>query len=65
MSGSTARNDAPPPELFVERLTEFTDEDLHTLCEATHAAIIDGGGFGWINPPGRRATTRRSRSRRA
>ena len=22
------------------------------LCEATSAAIIDGGGFGWVNPPG-------------
>src|SRR6185437_12419174 len=42
-------------EIFVERITEFTDDDLHALCEATDAAIIDGGGFGWINPPGRRA----------
>jgi ribosomal protein S18 acetylase RimI-like enzyme len=49
----------PPPdaehELFVEHVTEFTDEDLHALCEATDAAIIDGGGFGWVQPPGRRA----------
>jgi len=43
------------PQLFVERLVEFTDDDLHALCEATHAAIIDGGGFGWVNPPGHRA----------
>jgi ribosomal protein S18 acetylase RimI-like enzyme len=43
------------PELFVERLTEFAGDDLHALCEATDAAIIDGGGFGWVNPPGRRA----------
>src|SRR6185437_12808449 len=42
-------------EIFVERITEFTDDDLHALCEATDAAIIDGGGFGWLNPPGRRA----------
>ena len=50
--------DAPPPlpaELLVEHLTEFTEEDLHALCEATSAAIIDGGGFGWVNPPGRMA----------
>jgi ribosomal protein S18 acetylase RimI-like enzyme len=51
--------DIPPPqtepELFVERIVEFTDQDLHSLCEATDAAIIDGGGFGWVNPPGRRA----------
>jgi ribosomal protein S18 acetylase RimI-like enzyme len=42
-----------PVERVIERVEAFTDEDLHALCEATHAAIIDGGGFGWINPPGR------------
>lgn len=47
--------DTPVPSLLVERLREFTDHDLHALCEATDAAIIDGGGFGWVNPPGRRA----------
>jgi ribosomal protein S18 acetylase RimI-like enzyme len=43
------------PELLVEHLKRFTDHDLNTLCEATDAAIIDGGGFGWVTPPGRRA----------
>jgi ribosomal protein S18 acetylase RimI-like enzyme len=43
------------PVLFVERLKRFSENDLHTLCEATDAAIIDGGGFGWVTPPGRRA----------
>ena len=43
------------PELHIERLKSFTDHDLHTLSEATDAAIIDGGGFGWVTPPGRRA----------
>jgi ribosomal protein S18 acetylase RimI-like enzyme len=43
------------PELLIERLKRFTDQDLNTLCEATDAAIIDGGGFGWVTPPGRRA----------
>jgi ribosomal protein S18 acetylase RimI-like enzyme len=43
------------PVLFVERLTQFAGDDLPALCEATDAAIIDGGGFGWVNPPGRRA----------
>ncbi|MDQ2764829.1 MAG: GNAT family N-acetyltransferase [Pseudomonadota bacterium] len=53
MSGtSTADRE---PELLVERLKRFTDQDLHTLCESTDAAIIDGGGFGWVTPPGRRA----------
>ena len=43
------------PELHVERVRRFTDQDLHTLCEATHAAIIEGGGFGWVRPPERRS----------
>jgi ribosomal protein S18 acetylase RimI-like enzyme len=50
--------DAPltqEPELLVEQIKRFNDIDLNTLCEATDAAIIDGGGFGWVNPPGRRA----------
>jgi hypothetical protein len=49
--------EAPPTEPLrhIERVTEFTDDDVHALCEATAAAIIDGGGFGWVNPPGRMA----------
>lgn len=54
--------DAPPkPELaaeavgLVERIERFTPDDLHSLCEATDAAILDGGGFGWVGSPGRRA----------
>lgn len=39
----------------VERVTELSDDDLNALCEAAHSAIIDGGGFGWVNPPGRGA----------
>jgi len=50
-----ASPDTPEPDLFVERVRQFNDHDLATLCEATDAAIIDGGGFGWVNPPGRRA----------
>jgi RimJ/RimL family protein N-acetyltransferase len=47
-------DEAPPlpAQRLIERITEFTDDDLHGLCEATSAAIIDGGGFGWVNPPG-------------
>ena len=52
MSGGTTSQE---PELLVERLRGFTDDDLGSLCEATDAAIIDGGGFGWVTPPGRRA----------
>jgi ribosomal protein S18 acetylase RimI-like enzyme len=42
-------------ELTVERIEAFSEEDMHALCEATHAAIIEGGGFGWVRPPERRA----------
>jgi ribosomal protein S18 acetylase RimI-like enzyme len=41
-----------------ERLTELSDDDLASLCEAADAAIIDGGGFGWLAPPGRAAMER-------
>ena len=42
----------------VERTSAFTDEELADLCEATDAAIIGGGGFGWVSPPGRQALER-------
>ncbi len=47
--------DRPAPHFLVEHVEELDDDDLAALCEATDAAIIEGGGFGWINPPGRRA----------
>lgn len=43
----------PKVKLAVDRITTFAEEDLLALCEATDAAIIDGGGFGWLSPPGR------------
>ena len=42
----------------VERLTEIAEDDLAALCEAADAAILDGGGFGWINSPGRQGMQR-------
>jgi ribosomal protein S18 acetylase RimI-like enzyme len=42
-------------QLAVERVEAFGEEDLHALCEATHAAILEGGGFGWVRQPERRA----------
>ncbi len=41
------------PEALVERLTRFANPDLHDLCDAAEAAILDGGGFGWLSPPER------------
>ena len=46
---------AGTPVVAVERATVLPDDDLHALCEAADAAIIEGGGFGWLNPPGRTA----------
>lgn len=43
------------PVLAVERAEELPDDDMLALCEAAHAAILEGGGFGWVNPPGRTA----------
>jgi ribosomal protein S18 acetylase RimI-like enzyme len=54
-------SEAPPvhaPALAVERASEISPEDMGALCEAADAAIIEGGGFGWVNPPGRAALER-------
>src|SRR3546814_16151385 len=37
----------------MERLTGFYGPDLHDLCDAAEAAIVQGGGFGWLTPPPR------------
>jgi ribosomal protein S18 acetylase RimI-like enzyme len=37
----------------IERLRAFAGDDLEDLCEATVAAIEDGGGFGWVKAPAR------------
>ncbi|MSO76194.1 MAG: GNAT family N-acetyltransferase [Alphaproteobacteria bacterium] len=42
-----------PPKASVDQPTELDDSELDHLCEATEAAIVDGGGFGWLKPPHR------------
>ena len=37
----------------VELLKEFKGTDLHDFCDATEAAIEEGGGFGWLRVPER------------
>ena len=49
---------APAHAPAVARVSELPDEDLHALCEAADAAIIEGGGFGWVRSPGRLAMER-------
>jgi ribosomal protein S18 acetylase RimI-like enzyme len=41
-----------PPVMSVERCERISEADLLALCEATNAAIIEGGGFGWLEPQG-------------
>ena len=41
------------PVISVERLTHFVGTDLEDLCDAADAAIVSGGGFGWVKPPPR------------
>lgn len=41
-----------PNNISAEVIGAFSDEsDLHALAEAATAAVLDGGGFGWIKPP--------------
>ena len=47
-----------PATLSVARIEEISELDLADLCDATEAAIIDGGGFGWLTPPSRRVLER-------
>ena len=47
--------------LSVERAEALSEADVADLCEATDAAIIEGGGFGWVAPQGRDALARHFR----
>lgn len=42
------------PSAIVEKVAALSDDELDELCEAAEKAIIDGNGFGWLNPPPRR-----------
>src|SRR5665213_2748595 len=43
----------PKAKVAIERLMQCAGTDLDDLCEATEAAIVEGGGFGWLKPPPR------------
>lgn len=47
--------------LSVEQAGAINDHDMAELCEATDAAIIESGGFGWVEPQGRTALERHFR----
>lgn len=46
------------PVPSVERLEEFSPNDLNDLCDATDLAIKAGGGFGWVDLPAREVLER-------
>ncbi len=37
----------------VQLVEKFGETDIGELCEAASLAILDGGGFGWLEPPPR------------
>lgn len=39
------------PSTMVEQVSELNPADMDDLCDATDAAIVGGGGFGWIRLP--------------
>jgi ribosomal protein S18 acetylase RimI-like enzyme len=46
MSGAEA------PAVAIERVEDLGEDDMAALCEAADAAILEGGGFGWVRAPG-------------
>jgi ribosomal protein S18 acetylase RimI-like enzyme len=46
------------PAATVEYVTELSASDINDLCDATDAAINDGGGFGWVSLPAREVLER-------
>ncbi len=58
MSMSGPMSEHVAHSLAVERVAELPDDDMQALCEAADAAILDGGGFGWVKAPGRLALER-------
>ncbi len=37
----------------VQMVEKFGESDVEELCESANLAILDGGGFGWLEPPPR------------
>jgi ribosomal protein S18 acetylase RimI-like enzyme len=52
-SGGTSGGTNLPVSVAVEKLDHLSATDLADLCEATEAAIAEGGGFGWVRRPER------------
>jgi RimJ/RimL family protein N-acetyltransferase len=48
-------------ERTVERVEALDPHDLADLCDAANAAIVEGGGFGWVEAQSRSALERHFR----
>ena len=48
-------------QLVVARVEALDPHELASLCEATNAAIVEGGGFGWVEAQSRAALERHFR----
>lgn len=57
----SAARGAAPHALAVEIATSLEEHDLQDLCEATNAAILEGGGFGWVQAQDRAVLARHFR----
>jgi ribosomal protein S18 acetylase RimI-like enzyme len=44
---------AVPVSVAIEKVESLSATELADLCEATEAAIAEGGGFGWVRKPQR------------
>jgi ribosomal protein S18 acetylase RimI-like enzyme len=40
-------------KIAVERLGSFDGSDINDICDAAEAAVVEGGGFGWLKAPPR------------
>ena len=38
-------------KISVETVDQLTERDINELSDAAEAAILSGGGFGWLSPP--------------
>lgn len=47
---ASARTEGAAPHLAVDRAQTLSESELTELAEAAAAAIMDGGGFGWVKP---------------
>jgi len=48
---NSENSSSSPPDIRVDLVDRLSTADLNDICDAAEAAILDGGGFGWLSPP--------------